>query len=78
MTLIQEANILMQQQPERNLQIIVDTLHAMSTNNTITVDTLPFKRTGHAKGLINLPPDFDDHFNDMDDEIADMFYGDNL
>lgn len=35
----------------------------------------PFRRTGLAKGLINLPDDFDEHFNDMDAEIAAMFYG---
>ena len=35
----------------------------------------PFRRTGLARGLIDLPDDFDEHFNDMDAEIATMFYG---
>ena len=34
-----------------------------------------FRRTGQAKGLIKLPEDFDEHFSDMDAEIAEMFYG---
>lgn len=35
----------------------------------------PFKRTGLAKGLVELPEDFDEHFNDLDGEIAEMFDG---
>lgn len=43
----------------------------------ISVDTQPFKRTGKAKGVFNLSADFDEHFDDMNDEIAAMFYGEN-
>ena len=76
MTLMQEAYLLMQKQPESNLRIIVDMLHAMNVNKP-TVDAAvsvqSFKRTGQAKGKFNLPADFDD----MNEEIATMFYGEN-
>lgn len=78
MTLMQEAYLLMQKQPESNLQIIVDMLHAMNIKQpTADIATAkhPFKRTGKAKGVFNLPADFDEHFDDMNDEIAAMFYG---
>lgn len=78
MTLMQEAYLLMQKQPESNLRIIVDMLHAMNVKQPtvdISVTTQPFKRTGQAKGAFNLPEDFDEHFDDMNDEIAAMFYG---
>ncbi|MBR1635418.1 MAG: hypothetical protein IJ682_10210 [Lachnospiraceae bacterium] len=79
MTLMQEAYLLMQKQPESNLRIIVDMLHAMSIKHPtvdVSVNAQPFKRTGQAKGVFNLPADFDEHFDDMNDEIAAMFYGD--
>ena len=78
MTLMQEAYLLMQKQPESNLQIIVDMLHAMNIKQPaadIATAEQPFKRTGKAKGVFNLPADFDEHFDDMNDEIAAMFYG---
>ena len=78
MTLMQEAYLLMQKQPESNQQIIVDMLHAMNVKQpTVDISTSakPFKRTGQAKGVFNLPADFDEHFDDMNDEIAAMFYG---
>ena len=78
MTLIQEAYLLMQKQPESNLQIIVDMLHAMNIKQPsvdVSGSSQPFKRTGLAKGVFNLPADFDEHFDDMNDEIASMFYG---
>ena len=37
--------------------------------------TVPHKRTGKAKGLFELPEDFDEHFGDMDAEIAASFEG---
>ena len=78
MTLMQEAYLLMQKQPESNLQIIVDMLHAMSIKQpgeNASISSQSFKRTGQAKGEFNLPADFDEHFDDINDEIASMFYG---
>ena len=79
MTLMQEAYLLIQQQPESNLRIIVDMLHAMNVKQPaidVSASAKPFKRTGQAKGVFNLPADFDEHFDDINDEIATMFYGD--
>ena len=45
------------------------------TKEDVCAASPPFRRTGLAKGLIDLPDDFDEHFNDMDAEIATMFYG---
>ena len=38
-----------------------------------TQNSVPYKRTGRVS--FNLPPDFDAHFDDADDEIAKIFYG---
>lgn len=77
MTLIQEAASIMEKMPKKNQQLVVDLLRVLSQNaephhakQTLSV---PFKRTG--KGHFNLPKDFDEHFDDMNDEIASMFYG---
>ncbi|MBO6113318.1 MAG: hypothetical protein J6P45_09765 [Lachnospiraceae bacterium] len=80
MTLMQEAYLLMQKQPDSNLRIIVDMLHAMNIKqpeSDVAVSSKPFKRTGQAKGVFKLPADFDEHFDDMNDEIASLFYGEN-
>lgn len=76
MTLIQEAYSLMQNQPENNIRIIVDLLRVM--NQGIferNVTQQPFRRTGIANGVFNLPDDFDEQFDAMDEEIAELFYG---
>ena len=44
-----------------------------ATKEDIRAASRPFRRTGLAKGLIDLPDDFAEHFNDMDTEIAAMF-----
>ena len=71
---IQEAYTLMQQQPEGNIRIIIELLQRMKPEFP-SEDRQPFKRTGLAKGLVRLPEDFDEHFDDMNPEIADLFYG---
>lgn len=71
MTLIQEAYALMQEQPEGNIRLIIELLHTMSQKETVR----PFKRTGIANGTVDFPEDFDDCFDGMDEEIAEMFYG---
>ena len=35
------------------------------------------KRTGLSKGLIDFPADFDEHFDDLNSEISDLFSGGN-
>ena len=74
MTLIQEATGIMEKMPRRNQQIIVDLLKAMYSG----IDSIDeakakseFKRTG--KTDFNLPEDFDDHFDDLNKEIAASF-----
>lgn len=78
MTLVQEATGIMERMPERTQQIVVDLLKVMyngvSKTNTEKTDPPVFKRTG--KSNFNLPADFDEHFDDMNDEIAAMFMGD--
>lgn len=76
MTLIQEATEIMKKMPERNQQVVVDLLRIMSSSVVLQSDVnnrTTFKRTG--KSDFNLPPDFDEHFDDANEEIAQMFYG---
>lgn len=54
MTLLQEAYTLMQGQPEKNIQLIVNLLQTMSSKKE-AADKIPhksFKRTGLAKKMI--------------------------
>lgn len=81
MTPIQEAYTLMSEQPEDNIKLIIQLLHTMNPGVEKSVQTdskNPFKRTGLAKGKVHLPEDFDEHFDSMDKEISDLFYGDAL
>lgn len=75
MTLIQEASALMAEQPESNIRIIIDLLHAMDQSglNSKKMDDTT-KRIGVAKGKIILPEGFDEEFDSLDSEIAEMFY----
>ena len=43
--------------------------------DTIEEESISSKRTGKSK--FDLPEDFDEHFDDLNDEIASMFYGEN-
>ena len=74
MTLIQEASALMAEQPESNIRIIIDLLHAMDQSglNSKKMDDTT-KRIGVAKGKIILPEGFDEEFDSLDSEIAEMF-----
>ena len=78
MTLQQEAYNLIQEQPESNLKIIIDLLKALRTANLSNENKSDqvFSRTGVGKDVIKLPEDFLEHFDDSNDEIAKMFYGD--
>ena len=79
MTLIQEAASIMEKMPKKNQQLAVDLLRVISQNmgrpQTKQTASVPFRRTGKAH--FNLPKDFDEHFDDMNNEIASMFYGEN-
>ena len=76
MTLIQEAYSLMQDQPEKNIKVIVDLLQIMNQESFDRSDfQKPFRRTGIANGLFEIPDDFDEQFDAMDEEIAELFYG---
>lgn len=80
MTLIQEATEIMEKMPRENQQVVVELLKMMSIGMGCEVreneDAIQVKRTGKSK--FNLPPDFDEHFDDMNDEIAVMFSGDGI
>lgn len=76
MTPLQEAYLLMQKQPESNIRLIIDLLHTMSPSREKTNPAVqPFKRTGLAEGIVQLPEDFDEHFDDLNAEISESFYG---
>lgn len=75
MSLVQEATDLMERMPIRNQQIVVDLLRMMDRGTgaiaSKSADIMEFRRTG--KSNFHLPADFDEHFDDMNDEIAAMF-----
>ena len=75
MTPIQEAYALMQQQPESNIKIIVELLQRMVPTVKDADSLQPFRRTGRAKGLVIFPKDFDEHFDDLNEEISNEFSG---
>ena len=76
MTLIEEAVILLEKLPEENQHLILDLLRVMNFNEMPSIEnsneTISFKRTG--KSNFKLPEDFDEHFNDLNDEIEALFY----
>lgn len=80
MTLLQQAYSLMQEQPEKNIRLIIALLETMTPKEDTATETptKAFKRTGLAKDLINLPDDFDETFDALDKDIAELFYGDSL
>lgn len=80
MTLLQEAYMLMQEQPEQNIQLIVNLLQTMSPKKDASANrpSETFKRTGLAKNTVTLPDDFDETFDALDKDIEQLFYGDCL
>lgn len=80
MTLVQQAAIMMENLPVRSQQIVVDLLKMLSgiSESTVVPDAheTGFKRTG--KSDFSLPADFDEHFDDLNAEIAAMFMGESL
>ena len=78
MTMIQEVTQIMQQMPKRKQQVVLDLLRMMRQDSDSPAvqqrNNSGFRRTGKAK--FKLPSDFDEHFDDMNDEIAALFSGD--
>lgn len=70
----------MQGQPEKNIRLIVNLLQTMSPKEDVADKTSSevFKRTGLAKGTVNLPSDFDETFDALDKDIEKLFYEDSL
>lgn len=67
----------MKEQPESNIRLIIELLQTMSPYKGVTETKgleLPFRRTGLANGTVQLPKDFDKHFDEMDKEISELFY----
>lgn len=73
MSPIEEAVRLLRTQPEENVRIIVELLRAMQTNGRPAGTG---KRFGAGRGEITLPEGFFEHFDDANEEIAGMFFGD--
>ena len=76
MTLKQEAIELIQEQPNDNVRIIIDLLKKLSKKPE--QKKKKNRKFGIGKDIINLPNDFFEHFDDDNEEIAAMFYGETL
>ena len=80
MTLVQQATTMMEKLPVRSQQVVVDLLKMLSNYSESAVmpdaNKTGFKRTGKSDFV--LPADFDEHFDDLNDEIATMFMGESL
>lgn len=80
MTLVQQATTMMEKLPVSSQQVVVDLLKMLSgySESAVTPDApkTGFKRTGKSDFV--LPADFDEHFDDLNDEIATMFMGEGL
>ena len=80
MTLVEQATTMMEKLPVRSQQVVVDLLKMLSgySESAIMPDAheTGFKRTGRSD--FALPADFDEHFDDLNDEIATMFMGESL
>ena len=77
MTLVQEAVIIMERLPVKSQQVVVDLLKMLSGSSEAAAmpnqQKAGFKRTGRSD--FSLPVDFDEHFDDLNGEIAAMFMG---
>ena len=80
MTLVQEAVSIMEKLPVRSQQVVVDLLKMLSSYPESAAmpdqQEAGFKRTGRSD--FSLPADFDEHFDDLNGEIAAMFMGEGL
>ena len=73
----QEFIDLVKDTPDSTIQLLIDLLHELklATVPDIQTSAPTAQRVGAGRGVINLPDDFFDHFDDSNEEIADMFYG---
>ena len=69
MTTAQEAYMLMQQQPERDIRIVLEFLKKMSRKAPVA----KVRRWGLGAKKVRLPADFDETFNSLDEEIEKDF-----
>ena len=80
MTMVQEAARIMESMPRKKQQIVLDLLRVMNQDEIVSCDkqktNLYFKRSG--KTQFHLPSDFDEHFDDLNEEIAAMFAGETV
>ena len=71
---------MMEKLPVRSQQVVVDLLKMLSgiSESPVMPDASEngFKRTG--KSGFALPSDFDEHFDDLNGEIASLFMGEDL
>ena len=75
MTLVHQATTMREKLPVRSQQVVVDLLKMLSGISESPVipkvHDAGFQRPG--KSDFALPADFDEHFDDVNDEIATMF-----
>ncbi len=80
MTMVQEATRIIENMPRKKQQIVLDLLRMMNQTESASVEKREsnpdFKRSGKTK--FQLPADFDEHFDDMNSEIAALFAGDGV
>ena len=80
MTMVQEAARIMEGMPRKKQQVVLDLLRVMSQGTSVSENQQEtvkgFRRTGKTK--FQLPADFDEHFDDMNHEIAAMFAGESV
>ena len=80
MTLVQQATNMMEKLPVKSQQVVVELLKMLSSNSESAVvpdiHEIGFKRTGRS--TFTLPADFDEHFDDLNGEIAAMFLGEGI
>ena len=80
MTLVQQAALMMEKLPIRSQQVVVDLLKMLNgySESAVMPDVhkTGFRRTGKSDFV--LPADFDEHFDDLNDEIATMFMDESL
>ena len=78
MTLQQEAYMLMSRQSEQTIKLLIELMKALDANAGNVDERVSGGKNeiiGAGRDIIKLPDDFFEHFDDSNDEIAEMFYG---
>ena len=80
MTMVQEATRIMESMPRKKQQVVLDLLRMMNQDKSASGlkqdNSQTFKRSGKTK--FQLPVDFDEHFDDLNDEISALFFGESI